>query len=263
MCVTQIPKNTYKVCREAFPDHNPDWRKPYTYASKLSDHAIAFEFLRRNRDYWKSWAQIFGLSSDPLEWPAEETSPVRFPGAPNAFERFGVWRFSDPRLPLPDWLVPWTRSASLTARYQYAVARADSERTLDYTFKDAPANTIRLDLLADGPVEAQIEFARWALNRVRHTLRLDHKQAPRFSRSLFPRYLRLLDARCDGASYAEIATELFGRRTGSADRLRKEYSIAARLRDGDYRKLLLWGRIDLPAFMDVMPVDEHEDTPDF
>jgi Uncharacterized conserved protein (DUF2285) len=133
---------------------------------------------------------------------------------------------------------------------------------------------ITIDLRADAPVDAQVDFVRWLLNRVRRAMGLDHRNVPRFQRRLFPDYLRLLDARNDGASLATIAEHLSPGEDSiiAVDLLRKRLSMAEAMRDGGYRLLLLWSnKIELPARYEEMPdkldrlageLSELAETPD-
>ena len=105
---------------------------------------------------------------------------------------------------------------------------------------------MRIDLLLDGPMDSQIELVRWLFRRARRASYLDAIKPPRIQRQQFPQYLRLLDARSDGASYGEIAKLLLPRRpSGAIERLKKQYKAAVRLRDGGYKDLLLWGRVSI------------------
>ena len=88
---------------------------------------------------------------------------------------------------------------------------------------------------------------------------LNHRRVPRFQRALFAEYLRLLDARDDGASLRTIAGHVYRSRVGADDLVRKRLKAAEALRDGGYRDLLLWtGKIELPDFLQSIP-DEFDE----
>jgi hypothetical protein len=256
-------RNTYAVCRTAFPTVNPSWDMPYGYARQLPDDAIAFEFLRRNPSYWTAWIKALGLSFQPSEWPADKLVAYRHSGiGRKLYKKFGVWAFADPRLPLEPGSLPWAASSSISARFEYAVAGGDSERSFNYRFREKSPTTVTIDFLADGPVDEQLEFARWALGRVRGSLMLDRKAAPRFQRQHFPAYLRLLDARMDRASFTQMVQLIYRGRAVSKDLVRKQYGAAVRFRDGGYRDLLLWGRISEPRVFKTAPRANDDEMPD-
>lgn len=241
----------YRICREAFPDQNPDWREPYDHIVKWTDDAIAFEFLRRNPEYWSLWEEFSNLCAEEndrrcrgldISELQERYDKLKKRGE----EEFGVWQIHDPRLPISGDMLPWTVAASLSSRYTYAVRSSDAETDyMEYRFgRHAPPDTVTIDLRARGPVEPQIEFVRWVLNRVRCWL-VDI-DPPRLQRQLFGEYLRLLDARDDGASYQTLAKQLYPRDDGAGERVRKRLKAARALRDSGYRDILLWGNIHIP-----------------
>jgi hypothetical protein len=173
-----------------------------------------------------------------------------------ASEEFGLWEVPDPRLPLPSaHSNPWTVAASISARYVYAVRSGDTDHdSLEFRFgRHRTSDTITIDLRADAPIEQQITYVKWVLHRVRSRLGLSHRQVPRFRRDLLGEYLRLLDARYDGASYKSIADHIFPCDVGDAeDRIRKRLEVAAQLRDGGYCDLLLWGKVKTPEFLNTI-----------
>jgi Uncharacterized conserved protein (DUF2285) len=277
--------NTYTVRRRTFPSYNPDWHQPYDL-DEWSDEAIAFEFLRRNPDYWELVKQYYSLPDDVFAWPrdslevacrkspdyskllaryycpSDKYPPLsaeavhqlqteldharRLTGL--AWDRFGISRWHDPRHPAIDAWSLWTLEASLSARYTVAIAVSDLEESFAYRFMRPPKTTVTIDLLADGPIESQVDYVRFILQRARKTMDLDHRRAPRLpkTRNKFAEYLRLLDARDEGASYSLIARHLYGHKSAAIDLVRKRYAAAKKLRDGGYRDLLLWGKIEVP-----------------
>jgi len=241
---SRLAKSAYSICRAAFPNLNPDWRKPYSYVARSDDEAIAFEFMRRNKSYWEAFASRAAV--DPMEWPAE-LPPSRFWSETTTPERFGLWKFCDPRRPLDAEARPWLESASLTARYREAINTAETNKHFLYVFLEPGLWTVRVDLLVEGPIEEQIEFVRWLLKRAQRELNIDKIKAPRFRRRAFPRYLALLDARDDGASFKNIAKDIGdGTSEAAIDRIKKQFRAAAALRDGGYRNILTWGRVKRP-----------------
>jgi hypothetical protein len=253
----------YRVFRQSFPDKNPDWREPFRHVANWTDEEVAFEFLRRNSTYWSFLNRFYQIPDDPAEWPAgrlEAYARVNFSKydrlRKRAAEDFGLWRCSDPRLPIAGEQSPWTVAASISSRYQYVVQKGDYHDHMEYRFGiHAPADTITVDLRTDAPVEAQVEFVRWLLNRVRTSMGLDHRTIPRFQRTLFGDYLRTLDARDDGATFSTIVEHLRPGDSGvTIDRIRKRLKAAEATRDGGYRDLLLWStKIKLPAFLQSIP----------
>ena len=238
--------STYRISRAVCPADNPDWRKPYGYLREMNDEAIAFEFLRRNLSYWEAYARALALPPDPTEWPKD--GPTQFKMGPDPeYEKFGLRAFCDPRS--RPWALgsgtPWAPEVSLNARYIDALARADARGDFYYTLRNAGFIKMRVDLLITGPIEEQVDFVRWLLNRAKRSWGLTTRQNPRPSRH-FDRYLRLLDARSDGASYAEIAEYLCPKQAGAIDRLKKQLKAATLYRDRGYRDLLLWGKITVP-----------------
>ena len=233
--------STYRISRAAFPSDkdNPDWRTPYTYLHGMDDEFIAFEFLRRNLSYWEAYTRVVGLPLNPTKWP--RTVPTLFKFGPDPeFEKFGLRAFCDPRQPVAlGYGRPWAPEASLRARYIDALKRADAQNNYDYTFRYAALDRMRVDFLINGPIEQQVEFVRWLLNRAKRSLGLNPRNEPRPSRKL-KFYLQLLDARSDGASFAKIAAHFYGRQDGAVDRVKKQYKAAARYCEQGYRELLLW-----------------------
>jgi hypothetical protein len=217
----------------------------------LDDDVIAFEFLRRSPSYWEFFASVDG--GDPMKWPAEILIPFPNGKEKSALDKFGISKLCDPRLPLLTLSRPWTVEASLSARYRDAINRADAENNFDYSFQDAPFFLkMRVDLLIDGPVDAQIDFVRWLLKRAQLACWTDPKEAPRPPRRHFATYLALLDARRDRVPFPKIAHEFYGGEGAvEIDRAKKQYKAAARLRDEGYRRLLLWGKISRPAHLAV------------
>ena len=256
----------YDICREVFPAENPDWREPYPRLNNWNDDRVAFEFLRRNPTYWELVEQFYSPGESYAVWPrarlelygSVDLSQDTYERLKQrAADEFGLWRISDPRLPLEEDSTPWTIAASISSRYQYAVMKGDCEHDhMEYRFGiHSPADTITIDLRADGPVEAQLEFVRWVLNCVRSSMGLDHRILPRFQRARFANYLRLLDARGAGASLTMMAECLYPRQDDFAvDRVRKQLKKAEEMRDGGYRDLLLWSsKIELPESMHAIP----------
>jgi hypothetical protein len=265
----EMSHRMYRACRDAFPEQNPDWRQPYNHVEAWTDVRIAFEFLRRNPAYWEFVEQVYSLGES--DSPDETYRQIK----QRLADEFGLWEVVDPRLPMEVNRILWTPSASLSSRYAYALARGDSYAETEYRFgRHSPPDTITIDLRADAPVDAQVDFVRWLLNRVRRAMGLDHRNVPRFQRRLFPDYLRLLDARNDGASLATIAEHLCPGEDSiiAVDLIRKRLSMAEAMRDGGYRLLLLWSnKIELPARYEEMPdkldrlaweLSELAETPD-
>jgi Uncharacterized conserved protein (DUF2285)/Family of unknown function (DUF6499) len=256
--------STYRISRSAFPHHNPDWRSPYSYVNKLDHEAIAFEFLRRDHSYWRAYAEVMGLTSEPSSWPTDSGILYDPLGVhrPN-FQRFGIRAFCDPRQRLPPLSHAWSLNLSLSARYVNAIERADARNDFDYSFRHSPRETMRLDLPIDGPtmrvdlpvygpLDDTVEFVRWLLKRAQKSCWKEQKTTPRPSLRLFPRYLALLDARSDGASFPTIAKQFECAKSDSElDKLKKQHKVAVKLRDGEYRYLLRWGKISVPAHLAV------------
>jgi hypothetical protein len=261
----------YDICREAFPAENPDWREPYPQIGSWNDDRVAFEFLRRNAVYWELVEQFYSPGKTYAVWPRARlelygsidlTQETYEQLMQRAADEFGLWRITDPRLPLENNLNPWTVAASISARYQYAVMKGDREHDhMEYRFGiHSPPDTITIDVRADAPVEAQVEFVRWVLKRVRSSMGLDHRILPRFQRARFADYLRLLDARSAAARLTTMAEYLYPRQDDFAvDRVRKQLKKAEAMRDGGYRDLLLWSsKIELLESMHVIPDELDE-----
>src|SRR5262249_24911202 len=82
--------HTYTARRQTFPSYNPDWRQPYDL-DKWTDEAIAFEFLRRNPDYWELVKQFYSLPDDLFAWPRvslEEAHQRRNPDYSKLLKQF-------------------------------------------------------------------------------------------------------------------------------------------------------------------------------
>jgi hypothetical protein len=262
----------HDICRDAFPTENPDWREPYPSVEDWNDDRVAFEFLRRNAAYWEFVEEYYSPETY-RDWPSDRLELYALTDhGEKTYERleqraaneFGFWRICDPRLPLEEkGHSPWTVAASLSARYQYSVGTGDRLHARKrYQFgRHSPEDTITIDLRTDAPVEAQVDFVRWLLNRLRSSLELDHRKGvPRFQRERFTDYLRLLDARSAGASLTSMAKCLYPRQGDDAvSRIRKQLKKAEAIRDGAYRELLLWSnKIDVPESMQTLPTKLDE-----
>jgi hypothetical protein len=244
----------YQASRSSFPNENPDWRQSYKHIKKWPDEAIAFEFLRRNVAYWDLVRQLYSLPEDPMCWPRLrlETTAGLLPDAITyqkltklAAKQFGVFNCCDPRLPCFDQGL-WTVEASISARYTYSTVLGLADGALQYRFTQPPKNTVTIDLLADGPIEPQIDYVRWILANTRKKLGLEHRKAPRPQRLLMPDYLRLLDAKNEGAGNSTVAKYLYPKNDSAIELVRKRYAAAKTMRNGGYRNLLLWGKIEGP-----------------
>jgi hypothetical protein len=188
-----------------------------------------------------------------MDWPGEIFIPHPSESEQSALQRYGIWKLCDPRRQLPpSWPRLWTPEASLSARYLDTIQKADAENNFDYSLPYAPFPIkIRVDLLVDGPVDAQVDFVRWVLTRAQKACWINPKNAPRLQRRHFPDYLALLDARRAGVAFAKIAEAFFGKDADAVDNVKKQYKAAALLRDGGYRNMLVWGRISKPDCLTV------------
>jgi hypothetical protein len=117
-----------------------------------------------------------------------------------ALNEFGIRWLCDPRKQMHFTDDPWKLSNSLNARYTDAIMTSDAKNEFNYTLRGSRFQIMRIDLLIDGPIDTQIDFVRWLLKRAKRASLIDQIKPPRIQRDLFSRYLRLLDARSDGAS---------------------------------------------------------------
>jgi hypothetical protein len=197
----------YQACRSSFPDENPDWRQSYRHIKNWPDEAIAFEFLRRNVAYWDLVRQLYSLPEDPMRWPRLrlETTVGLLPDTITyqkltklAAKQFGVFNCCDPRLPCFHQGL-WTVEASISARYTYSTVLGLADGALQYRFTQPPRNTVTIDLLADGPIEPQIDYVRWILANARKKLGLAHRKSSKASAASdarLPSVVRRKERRC-------------------------------------------------------------------
>jgi transcriptional regulator len=199
----------------------PDWREQSAYPKQISMTAWAWEFLRRNPEYRLTWLEVAA--------PRNRESPSPYRGDPRRDpRRFGLREFFDPRLS--------------NAKPRFTTLRG--ETVLHFGPKSFSCSVNEAAIVVDlsCPLGPQLKQATVKL-KVRARLQ------PRRSRlraTMFPKYLRILDAveqlrRFDERGRERVSTSTIGR-VFKPDSDSKTQSIyfqrwraeAERLRDGGY-----------------------------
>lgn len=249
------------------------WEDLKSYDPALSPQGWAWEFLRRNADYRREWKKYDSLcrrygSFEEAERnaPAREAWECDPPARPG--ETLDEW---DARLSGSPREAPSVRSA-IAKRWGLLVPPGDPDEpgtsktefrfflstlTLRHTAGWRSSGTpLRLEEdqiaiifeLAD-PIRPQVaragkflrETQKWRQSDRGLVARID---TPKYSATKLIEYLRILDARADGATTHQIVSTLYAKKDNSypAHAGRKALAVAEkvalRLRDGGYRDLV-------------------------
>jgi hypothetical protein len=168
----------------------PDWRDPeqYRFPPDFHSYRWAWEFLRRNPEYRKDWDALlvrFNFTKD------SEVPAGAFPGLPSteANEKWGLTQgyinpnWDDP--PNLEFRLPYGRVRIGNLSDDTKLPQVWAQFSLAYPLKP------QLEVLGEGLRGLQKHFQPATL--------------PKRHRGLWPRYLRLLDARAAGAQLKEMA----------------------------------------------------------
>ena len=200
-----------------------DWSIPedYEFAKHLTPDRLAWEFLRRNPDYQAYWddAQRYGGGEFILRTYGE---------------KWGLAKLIDPEEDDPESL-RWrriTRPRMVRGR----VSKGSKEIVLAF---DPTLGVDQQTQEAKLILKAQI---KWLTEKGRiKPIKLPKRKGD------YSLYLRLLDARQQGQSYGKIAKTLFQRgeafHENGLDKAKKTYKQAKKIRDSDYRKLVMKAKI--------------------
>jgi hypothetical protein len=193
----------------------PDWRNAaeYRFPRGFPKHRWAWEFLRRNPDYRKDWASVLTrYSANPEDYfgPDETRYPEPIPADDSWNEdpehpNFYLPAHESAKWSLLDMFNPATDDPGfLTFNLEFGTLSFKREGSPVYRGgTQYPWAFFNLYL----PLKPQLEAIRRALT----TAQKRHGIKPRrikHHRTLWPRYLRLLDAEIDGRTPKQIADAL-------------------------------------------------------
>ena len=212
------------------PDWLPDWldKSQYPDPHKTSEVGWAWEFLRRNPDYQKLWEQAHILKY--VYNPKDIEAYLR-----RAKKEGGLWhvntqqrsfsqapfikRFRLESAP-PD---PATPNATLLFSGQFL--RFAHKQT--YGADEVRANLHNGQVLVwfdlNWPIQRQLENAKQLLYA-----KAPEAEKRRIRFAQFRNYLRLLDAKCSGATVGEMADKIYPRQEGNQQKVRDQLKAAIR-----------------------------------
>lgn len=237
----------------------PDWRDPsaYEFTRSLTTHQWAWEFLRRNPEYKKFWAEyqanwkpaldalIAAIPSSELKMREIQSLPEALPlrKLEERWTSFGLKFPVDPAEPA---------SVALSAFFirveVHSIAVYDDHLTIEQLLNEWPGYPFKLHLefVLGLPLEAQLRIAAKVLERHREVAVRRELFTPveipkglRFRRGEFSTYLRILDGR-----EAKASLETMGKviRPDAADLKRTvklQLQTALQVAREGYRNLLL------------------------
>lgn len=225
----------------------PDWKKAddYEFAANTSLDRWAAEFLLRNPMFQK---EVGAALNEPDLPPPASCKPIGWSEQPlgKVLKKWGV------RTPmLPEWVEKGLSDSQFIfekfPRYvsSYKVASSGglfTDKAIGQSYcvalESHEKSVLEFDLTA--PINPQIERAKKTLIAQQKQNNQSKQIVKKAIVSLYPWYLRTLDAYADSAESAEII-ELFSMEYRDAigeDTLRNWKKEAERLRDGGYRELV-------------------------
>jgi hypothetical protein len=225
------------------PDWLPDWRDAANYPSNASRQQWAWEFLRRNDAYQQLWNEVVrpGYSSDRLNdtWTSIRERlhsgrrvRVRLDDIPIAKDRL-TRQFHIGSYPPPAPEEPLARLQFDAQFIQYElVGGGGGKYNLLGTPK--PPGEVVLWFNLNWPLGPQLANAKKVLEH--HAKLSGAKSSRRIREAGYGNYLRVLDAKADGASIKEIANVLYPKlpEESRLQRVRDDLKAAERLRDLDF-----------------------------
>jgi len=203
------------------PKWLPDWTDPAGYPVPAAPlHDWAWQFLRRNPEYQTDWDHAVTRhirrddGIDPIAW-----HHMRQLG-----RKYGV-------------LLPVDPAANEGRPHFDAMCI-----TIPRSSAAPPLHRANVQFDLRVPLELQWPLVKSHLENLRASRRIEVISTPRHHREKWRNYLRILDARCAGASHSEIAAVLFPELPNEYDddyigsrQVKNQRRAAERLRDGGYR----------------------------
>ena len=218
----------------------PDWRDEAAYPKpdELSDKVWRWEFIRRMRDYRIAWDRAapiqYELSCQQTEKSGRDKRLIRKPddiyftvnsaaySFPDRFTdliKYKVHPLHNPRLSPPRFFEHGP--SMLRFRDEDGGVRARVLAPKPNTRREPviiPAGWTMIGIDLTEPIPAQLARARVLLEQLQMNHaeewnfgdRLKAKKSARRHKTLWPRYLRVLDARDEGVRYQEIGIHLKG-----------------------------------------------------
>jgi hypothetical protein len=245
------------------PEWLPDWEDESQYPDPQTAplYQWAWEFLRRNEDYWKAWKELIAPFSDKAGKSFDTIGARAAEGRLRAKKKFslalaGVDSASNDNEPLQYLLMremfstvghpppPWVSQVkggvpfvTITTRVRF---RPDSFKKLSFPFTDHIREgqaVVWFNL--NYPLKSQLARAQALLER-EQKLRPPNDNSTRKRLELYPNYLRILDAQARGVSFKVAAIKIFPKLSNEYPNpigvrmVRDSLEAAQRLRDRDY-----------------------------
>lgn len=168
------------------PDWLPDWTDATRYPADLPLHEWRWQFIRRSREYQDDWA-AWVSSGDVVTGDA--MNGAFWAGPADLAEAYGMARLIAPEMPRAD------DAIGVAAPFFFRRIETDFQEDLSRIGYQG----VYFDL-TEAP-EPQIDALRRVLRELQQRARDKKRQHLR----LWPLYLRTLDARAAGVSFAKIA----------------------------------------------------------
>lgn len=204
----------------------PDWRDPeaYAYTEGLHVHEWAWEFLRRNPDYRAAWEkyQVAAAKGFGASW--------------GVTTRFGISDPVDPAIPAPEGVPDWLETVDSV------LDQITDEEYVERYGDGAPDDLKEIFIFDVGrPIKPQLEIAAAWLRQAQQDALGKILEAPKVRRDNLVLYLRLIDARDQGASIGERGRKLFPSvdEPNQRDSAKSALKTAERMAAEDYKRLLL------------------------
>lgn len=228
----------------------PEWEEAADYDSyaDFSDSALAWEFLRRNVHYRRDWARL----EDYRKHGQQERRTGRDEVLNLQRSICKKYSIADGEMPPNPFHGPpplfvegkaaGERSCSGFEWLEIFVAEEPLKgKPLRTHEASSPYITVRLAL--DCPLEPQIKELKRVVQAIRKASRISVQapivQRPSRQESLYPEYLRLLDAAALGVRQREMAERIYPRTVEeSMEKIRRQLRIARRLSAGGYLRIL-------------------------
>lgn len=218
----------------------PDWRtrSDYAFVKSADERRLAWEFLRRNPDYRRLFAEREAVvrAAGPS---IDAAALAQLRQIDDALTRMGPMDPKPPSADDPPMLLGnmgvsfFNRATWLTGRRAYESSFARKDRS------------VWVEFYLDAPIAPQLRMTRTVLEDHYPELKaLSRRRNP--NRRLLAQYLRLLDAKDLGVTIPAMGAVLFPSANNEKPerprdkRVRAMLRAATGLRDDGYRALLAW-----------------------
>jgi len=243
----------------------PDWRRPedYAYAAGLSLHEWAWEFARRNPRYRSLWERIKELQASFVSQPARNLEEFQRRWAPldiELYESFFMQDVFDPDKngnEVED--LPFFARVDVAPTFFLETLPAPNRETQPWLGFPRYV-VVRFDLAIPAAVQAE-ECRKIILGKQKELLKrkrmesipVSPKRKPVMTH--FVTYIRLLDARAQGASYRLMGKILFPSAGDKRNSAKSMLEAATAMSEKGFRDLLMF-----PAYPDA-PGEESPPKP--